>query len=524
MLPFSHLRCWLALFMCAVWLMCVAQSHKSVLKNSDGDEFTIQYTVKHQEGKTVISFEHVSDIRLGNKNKTKYSQKQDKGLIRAIFMDGSNFNEDETKVEMENDIVQWSQFTTPAHWKYGIQDKSNVFCLNDRNSHPEISFTGERDQAILKIPIYLAYISSKDKHYWYGKKKGVITSYHIFSEFKPLEINLTIPKVKSEKPAPNQPQPKHKEVQVIEDSLVIDSEPDSNLELNQPDLNAKKLIKEIERELEKGSGLSDYEALEFYDQLKPKIESLEKLKNEASDEVRQEIDNLKGRYDDGRNDAEKQIEVINNHDGYVLGELDKLDNRLDSCTWRRLGLIDDIEKVYQSICQEYKDKVSPAVQHKLTDFNQKIIEVKKRLKPYLIIRKVLLGLLAFITLALSLLGYSRWKNNLEQKKMKSFEAMQQKMVRRAENEAKRRAQSVARNKTHQMVGKAKQKGRQAVRSGVTELGERARGKKPEPGSNDIPSIGSQPPPSRPSVEDYQGTRFKPKGRGPKPGSNGEISI
>ena len=270
--------------------------------------------------------------------------------------------------------------------------------------------------------------------------------------------------------------------------------------------------------------MSDYEALEFYDQLKPKIESLEKLKNEASDEVQQEIDSLKERYDDGRKEAERQIEVINNHDGYVLGELDKLDNRLDSCTWRRLGLIDDIEKVYQSICQEYKDKVSPTVQHKLTDFNQKIIEVKKGLKPYLIIRKVLLGLLAFITLALSLLGYSRWKNNLEQKKMKSFEAMQQKMVRRAENEAKRRAQSVARNKTHQMVGKAKQKGRQAVRSGVTELGERARGKKPEPGGNDIPSIGSQPPPSRPSVEDYQGTRFKPKGRGPKPGSNGEISI
>lgn len=522
MLPFSHLRYWLALIMCAVWLMCAAQSEEKVMRNSDGDEFTIQYAVNHQDGKTVVSFEHVSDIRLGNKNKAKYSQKQDKGLVRAIFMDGSNFNEDETKVEMENNIVQWSEFTTPAHWEYGIQSKSHVFCLNDRNSHPKIPFTGKRDQEVLKIPIYLAYISFNDKHNWYGRKTGVITSYHIFSEFNPLEIMLTMPKDKSEKPEPDN-QHKSKEVQVV-DTVVVDSESDSSLELNQPDLEAKKLIDEIQREMDKGSGLSDYEALEFYDKLKPQIESLEKLKNEASGEVQQEIDNLKGRYDDGRKKAEKQIEVINNHDGYVLGELDKLDNRLDSCTWRRLGLIDDIEKVYQSICQEYKDKVSPTVQHKLTDFNQKIIEVKKRLKPYLIIRKVLLGLLAFITLALSFLGYSRWKNNLEQKKMKGFEAMQQKMVRRAENEAKRRAQSVARNKTHQMMGQVKQKGRQAVRSSVTELGERARGKKPATGGNDIPSIGSQGASHRPSAGNRLGTRYKPNGRRSKPGDNGEISI
>ena len=523
MIPFSRSRCWFVLIMCAVWLMCTAQSVKQVLQNSDGDKFTIQYVVSHQDGMTVVTFSHVSDIQLG-KNKNKYAQKQDQGRVRAIFMDGSDINEEEMEIDTENHVSQWSQFTTPAHWEYGNQDKSKVFCLNDRNSHPEIRFTGKRDQGVLKIPIYLAYITSDTKRKWYGKKKSVVTSYHIFSEFKPLEIKLTMPKVKPEKPDPDQYQPRRKEVQVEVDTVVIDSEPDSGLELNQHDLDAKKLINEIERELEKGSGLSDYKALEFYDQLKPRIESLEKLKNEASGEVQQEIDNLKGRYDDGREKAEKQIEVINNHDGYVLGELDKLDNRLDSCTWKRLGLIDDIEKVYQGICQEYKDKVSPTVQHKLTDFNKKIVEVKKSLKPYLIIRKVLLGLLAFLALALSFLGYSRWKNNLEQKKMKSFEAMQQKMVRRAENEAKRRAQSVARNKTHQMMGQAKQRGRQAVRSGVTELGERARGKKPATGGNDISTIGSQVPSPRPSAENRPGTRKKTIGRRSKPGDNGEISI
>lgn len=526
MFPFSCLKSRVALVMCAVWLTCAAQSHKCVLKNSDGDGFTIQYTVKHKEGKTVISFEHVSDIQLGDKNKVKYSQKQDKGLVRAIFMDGSNFNKAETIVEKENNITNWSQFTTPAYWNYEHDQlsTSQVFCLNDRNVKPEISFTGERDQQILSIPIYLAYITTKDKRDWLGRKIGVTTTYNVFSEFKPLEIKLTMPKNQSEKSDPDSNQPNNKKLQVIEDSIVIDPESDSGLDPNQPDLAAKKLINDIQNEMEEGSGLTDYEAHAFYKRLRPKIESLEKLNNEVSAEVQLDIDKLKKEYDKNVKKAENEISEISKHDGYVIGELDALENRLDSCTWKRLGLIDDIETIYQNICQEYKDKVSPTVQHQLTDFNQKIIKKKKEIKIFIIIRDVFLGLLGLIAAIFTFLGYSRWKNNLEQKKMKSFEAMQQNMVRRAENEAKRRAQSVACNKTHQMIGQAKQKGRQAVRSGVTELGERARGKKPATGGNGIPSSGSQSPTTRPSARNRSGTGYKPNGRRTKSGGNGEISI
>ena len=429
MLPLSYRRCWFAFIMCAVWFTCASQSVERVMKNPDGDEFTIRYTVSHQDGKTIVSFDHVTDIQLGDKNKNDYAQKQDKGLVRAVFMDGSNFNKDEIVIEIENNVSKWSQFTTPAHWDYKNQDKSNVFCLNDRNSHPEISFTGNQDKAILKIPIYLAYITTKTK--WDKlRKKGTIAFYHVFSEFEPLEIELTMPKAAPSASNPTPNPSKTVEVKVVEDSVVIDPESGSSADLNQPDLDAKGLINEIQSEMDKGSGLTDYEAFDFYDRLKPKIERLEKLKNDASNEVQQDIDALVGTYNDKREKAIEQINVISKHDGYVLGELDKLDHQLDSCTWRRLGLIDDIEKVYQTICQEYKDKVSPTLQHGLTDFNQKIIAKKKELKPYLIMRKILLGLLAFITMAVSFLGYSRWKNNLEQKKMKSFETMQQQMVRR----------------------------------------------------------------------------------------------
>lgn len=523
MLPFSCRRCWFALIMCAVWLTCTSQSVERVIKNPDGDEFTIQYTVSHPDGKTVVSFDHVTDIQLGDKNKIKYAPKQDEGLVRAVFMDGNNFNKEEIEIKIENNVSKWSEFTTPASWKYDNHDKSNVFCLNNRNSHPEISFTGNQDKAILKIPIYLAYITTKTK--WDKlRKKGTITFYHVFSEFEPLEIELTMPKAAPSASNPTLNPSKTVEVKVVEDSVVIDPESGSSADLNQPDLDAKGLINEIQREMDKGSGLTDYEAFDFYDRLKPKIERLEKLKNDASNEVQQDIDTLVGTYNDKREKAIEQINVISKHDGYVLGELDKLDHQLDSCTWRRLGLIDDIEKVYQTICQEYKDKVSPTVQHGLTDFNQKIIEVKKRLKPYLIMRSILLGLLAFLTMAVSFLGYSRWKNNLEQKKMKSFETMQQKMVRRAEREAERRTRSYAQNKTRQVIGQARNKGRQAAQSKAQEVANRVRGQKPSTADN--PATGgsrANDGNGRPPIGRFSGKKNLPSRR-PKPGDHGEISI
>ena len=108
---------------------------------------------------------------------------------------------------------------------------------------------------------------------------------------------------------------------------------------------------------------------------------------------------------------------------------------------------------------------------------------------------------------------------------RNLEDMQQKMVQRAENEAKRRAQSMVRNKTHQVVGKAKQKGRQAVRSGVKSIGDKATGK--DVTRRDTPATGNQPSSGqvhRPSVGNRTGTGRSFGNHRPRPGKNGEISI
>ena len=66
------------------------------------------------------------------------------------------------------------------------------------------------------------------------------------------------------------------------------------------------------------------------------------------------------------------------------------------------------------------------------------------------------------------------RNNRNQRNMMD---LQNNVVQRAENEAKRRAQSYARNKSHQVVSKARTKGRQAVRSNVSKIGDSVKGKR-----------------------------------------------
>jgi hypothetical protein len=99
-------------------------------------------------------------------------------------------------------------------------------------------------------------------------------------------------------------------------------------------------------------------------------------------------------------------------------------------------------------------------------------------KWWMFIIAAVLGVLGF--------GGSQVSQHLRNKKnQQSMMDMQQNVVKRAENEAKRRAQSFARNKSHQMVGQVKQKGRQAVRSGVTKAGDNIRGKQSSNSGNAV---------------------------------------
>lgn len=508
--------------MCAVCLTGLGATKLERLRSATGDVATVGYNIDYTDGTVVIKFDFVNDLNLSDNNKKLY-YKIPHERMKVIFIDGKNFDEDKEKVEKENHI-DYDGFTTPDSWNYLQQaEYDQVFCLNDMVSQPKISFTGERDKQKLKIPIYLAYTTKKTNRDLIGRKKGVTVTYHVFSEFEPLEIELSNPKQPSRPRLDPTPNPVPIPIST-DDSIVVPGQDDN------PALELVKLVNKIRSGLQDAAQKSGHEALKLYDDLKPEIDQLETYKNGASQETQDEIKKLKDDYQKGREKAIAEIEEKNKYDAHVIRELEKYGNRLDSCSWswsylfKPFDELDDIKESYNKLSMDYMDKVSVDVHNQISDFNNRIKEKEKQLKPYLLIKKIIMGIWALIAAALALLGYNRWKNRLEQRKMRGFEEMQQKMVRRAEAQAKRRVRSYTQNKTRQIVGDVRNKGRQAAQSKVKELGDRAKGKNTSSSGTETPDAGSQSSANHSSPGRRQAPGNKFPNRSSKPGGNGEITI
>lgn len=470
MFRISNIRYWCSVILCTLCLYGSGANVKTVklLVSATGDEATLNYQIEVDGDQVIIKFGCIDDLRLGDTNSKKY-HKIDDERMKVIFMDGRNLDKEVEIVEAENGII-WDCITTPDSWNYQQTSGDHVFCLNNKISQPKIIFTGNQNQRFLKIPVYLAHAKTEGKRkYLVAGEKRYKTTYHIISEFEPVEIELPVPKTPNISQS-NASSSNRREVRVVVDSTVIDPVDDP-----------------IPQESFDSGGSGN-----------------------------------QGGSGGSSEDATNNAETIAKYDAIVNKKLSELENRLDSC--KSTPQIDVIDHEYQGLKQSYENNVSPEVKEKLTDFDTKISNKRDEIKPieekWKWIKRIIAGLCAI----LAALGFHKLQNIRNAKNLKGLEDMQQKMVRRAENEAKRRAQSVARNKAHQMVGKAKQKGRQAARSGASELGDRIRGKK---SGNSTPVIGNAPSgdsSNRPSIGRFANKRPQSGPRRSKPGDNGEISI
>lgn len=471
MIPFTNIRYCCVIVMCAVWFMAQGGSKTVKLTSATDDKITIAYDITHQDNNVVISFGYVNDLKLGKKNKASYYKAQDQGRVKVVFMDDLNLDEN-TQVKSENNI-RWTPFTTPSGWEYHRQGNIGpVFPLNDMYVQPKIAFSGNRDKQKLVIPVYLAYTTEKKEKNIIGKTKKIITTYHLFSEFDPLVIELSTPR-----------------------PVVTRSNDASPSEQKSQTISLKNEIEEIEI------------ANSINDNVLPEVN----LPQDASQ------DSPEG---GGGGSSGKQVDPKN--DDNVRQKLQELKIRLDSC--KKTPEVDVIEIEYNGLKEAYASEVSPDVKREIIDFHTLINQKRDIIKPSEIKKTWIIRILAVLGAILGALGFHKLQSIRNAKNLKGLEDMQQKMVRRAENEAKRRAQSVARNKAHQMVGKARQKGRNAVRSGVTDLGDRVKGRNAGSKGSDIPTIGSENATTRPTAQRQPATGTKPKIGRPKPGKNGKISI
>ena len=119
-------------------------------------------------------------------------------------------------------------------------------------------------------------------------------------------------------------------------------------------------------------------------------------------------------------------------------------------------------KLAEEQAQARQDSIATAAQQKA--------EEDRKQNLWLIIGGVILAILAFV-------GNQTFQHFRNVKNQKSIMDMQQNVVRRAEDEAKRRARNMARSQINRVQGEARRKTRSAITDGIGKIGKKGKGNK-----------------------------------------------
>ena len=119
-------------------------------------------------------------------------------------------------------------------------------------------------------------------------------------------------------------------------------------------------------------------------------------------------------------------------------------------------------KLAEEQAQARQDSIAAAAQQKA--------EEDRKQNLWLIIGGVILAILAFV-------GNQTFQHFRNVKNQKSILDMQQNVVRRAEDEAKRRARNMARSQINRVQGEARRKTRSAITDGIGKIGKKGKGNK-----------------------------------------------
>lgn len=352
---------------------------------------------------------------------SKYSKVSD---IKAIFFD---------RMGNYGDNVQFkgrgiTPFKVPSGSRYSKSD-DGYFIISDGQS---ISFNvdgGERPT--LHIPVFLAQYSRHRK----------TTTYNVISQCGPLSVKLfkqQARKASTAGAASTSPY-SSSESQTVTQVVTSTEEIGDDEEVTADD-EARNRLSTVRRLLD------EQVKLPLDEELTHNVSKLRDLEYKVSGDLRQQISDVLLAFDRKKRELDEQQQA-------------------------------DAASAQQAAAQQAQQAAQQAQAHQdsIMAAQQAETEKGKKRNMWMIIGAMILGVLGF--------GGSQVAQHLRNaKNQKSMMEMQQSVIKRAENEAKRRAQSIVRNKAHQMVGQAKTKGRQAVQSNVSKLGNAA--KKKKSGNND----------------------------------------
>lgn len=414
-----------------------AKDYSDTLRSRTKDVITINYGVFTHDGNVTISFTKLrKQIGLGHKD--KYN---DLDKVKVLFFERNG--------QFRNDQFI-SNITTEA---LTINSDELVYTPTDEgyvwlDYQPELHLNLRANESELSIPIYLAYY----------KKKHV---YEVFAYCGNLNILLSQVQHQRAKEAPI-----NKRTNVIEKSLEVEND-------LSPDEWAIQYIAQINKILDQREDLPvpDYFdtytselrkiAMEIKDsRLRKEIDEVLIKAEKKKKEVEQTLINANQRAEEEKNLAEVEKDIRN--------DLEYLNDRLSNSDKLSESDIAELKSIANGLRRKSHNIKDSGLESQMKDAADRCDEVmkdmedsKKKRNLWMIIGGILFAVLMFV-------GNQTLQHFRNLRNQKGIEEMQEKMVKRAEGEARRKVGNTVRSKIDTAQNMAIRKSRDAVRNGIND--------------------------------------------------------
>lgn len=415
-----------------------AKEYEETLYSGAKDKVTIKYQIKESNGQVTIFFSKPV-IQLSLSNRESYDD-YDKVMVMFFDRNGGVKDDNFTSVIGGTEAIM----VRSDDMKYVWSNDGYVFIEDDAT----INLTLLREKATLSIPIYLVYY----------KKRG---KYEVFARCGTLQIQLE----KGQNPSTSGGGPETV-TRTVEKKEVVQQEE----ELTDAQM-ALMLVDRIHELLGQCSATSLPDGLSTYE------DQLRKLELTITDkDTKAKISNVLKQIEDKKQEVAKLLDEIKIEDvaestrqavtnqarqdlAYVNERLDNIDKLTESDVAELKTNASSLRKQSYQVDDKELARDMQRAADRCDDEFKRIEDGKKRRTIWMVIG----GIIAAIAMFFGNQAFQHYRNLQSQK---GLEAMQDKIARRAENEAKRRAQSVVRSKVSRVQSQARRKANDAVRDGI----------------------------------------------------------
>lgn len=419
-------------------MLVSAKEITTTLYSETGDKVTIHYEITHRDGDIFVTFTGLKKLLSGD-HVRKYN---DSDRVKVVFFDkNGGYYDTKFLSNMETEAIIINSDEVKYAWS-----KEGYVWLDEQ---PELHLKLLGPEATLSIPVYLVYYKRAN-------------TYNVFSYCGELEIPLT--KSKGTGLYANT------STGTMPTTNIVPGHDDQNTELTDDEI-ALLLIDKIEILLASSSDMSLPEGLDTYTsqlrQLELKISSRDvksqvvkvlRKAEEKKEEVARITSELKRQEEE--NTARKAVETNARQNlNYLSERLENIEDLTDDDVAEMKITANELRRQSHAIENAELAKQMRKTADRWDDEVKKREEQKKRRKIWMIIGGILLS-------ALMVVGNQTLQHFRNLRNQKGIEDMQEKIVRRAESEAKRRAQSVVRNKVNRLENATRQKSREIVRNSV----------------------------------------------------------